>query len=212
MTSSGIVLLGYSGHAFVAAEIIRLMGETLAGYCEQEAKTLNPYGLPYLGTEADSTVLDRLKAHPYFIAIGDNGLRKRVYEKVRGAWGDPKTILHPTAVLSASAAIGPGAMIGARAVVNPQCSIGLGTICNTGSIVEHDCEVGDFCHIAPSATLCGSVSVGDGTFIGAGSVVRDGVTIGAHAIIGAGSVVLKDVPDGATVFGNPARMYNIPKP
>ena len=32
------------------------------------------------------------------------------------------------------------------------------------------------------------------------------VVIGENAIVGAGSVVTKDVPDGATVVGNPARI------
>jgi len=33
-----------------------------------------------------------------------------------------------------------------------------------------------------------------------------GVTIGVRAIVGAGSVVTKNVPDGAVVAGNPARI------
>lgn len=45
-----------------------------------------------------------------------------------------------------------------------------------------------------------------GTVIGAGAVVLPGLTIGENAIVGAGSVVTKDVPDGATVVGNPARI------
>jgi len=41
--------------------------------------------------------------------------------------------------------------------------------------------------------------------IGSNATILCGVTIGEGAIIGAGSVVTRDVPDGATVAGNPAR-------
>ena len=36
-----------------------------------------------------------------------------------------------------------------------------------------------------------------------------GITIGEGATIGAGSVVTKDVPDGAVVAGNPARVLRL---
>lgn len=50
-----------------------------------------------------------------------------------------------------------------------------------------------------------------GASIGAGAVIRCGVTIGEWAIVGCGSVVLADVPKGATVVGNPARIIKIDK-
>jgi UDP-2-acetamido-3-amino-2,3-dideoxy-glucuronate N-acetyltransferase len=42
--------------------------------------------------------------------------------------------------------------------------------------------------------------------IGSNATVLCGVTIGENAIVGAGSVVTRDVPDGAIVAGNPARV------
>jgi acetyltransferase-like isoleucine patch superfamily enzyme len=42
--------------------------------------------------------------------------------------------------------------------------------------------------------------------IGGGAVILSGVRIGAGATVGAGAVVTKDVPAGATVVGNPARI------
>lgn len=42
--------------------------------------------------------------------------------------------------------------------------------------------------------------------VGGGSVLLPGVTIGVNALVGAGSVVTRDVPDGAIVAGNPARI------
>ena len=45
-----------------------------------------------------------------------------------------------------------------------------------------------------------------GASIGSGATLLCGITIGERAIIGAGSVVTKDVPAGAIVAGNPARI------
>jgi acetyltransferase-like isoleucine patch superfamily enzyme len=42
--------------------------------------------------------------------------------------------------------------------------------------------------------------------IGSGATLLCGITIGEDAMIGAGSVVTKDVPAGAIVVGNPARI------
>lgn len=48
--------------------------------------------------------------------------------------------------------------------------------------------------------------------VGGGSVLLPGVTIGVNALVGAGSVVTKDVPDGAIVAGNPARVVGTVRP
>jgi UDP-2-acetamido-3-amino-2,3-dideoxy-glucuronate N-acetyltransferase len=45
-----------------------------------------------------------------------------------------------------------------------------------------------------------------GASIGTGATILGNVRIGAGAIVGAGSVVTRDVPQGATVAGNPARI------
>lgn len=45
-----------------------------------------------------------------------------------------------------------------------------------------------------------------GAKVGANSTILPGVVIGENALVGAGSVVAKDVPPGAVVVGNPARV------
>ncbi len=50
------------------------------------------------------------------------------------------------------------------------------------------------------------VTIGKRVWIGGAAILMPGVTIGDEAIVGAGSVVTKDVPAGATVVGNPARV------
>lgn len=53
---------------------------------------------------------------------------------------------------------------------------------------------------------CVPTRVKRGASIGSGATLLCGITIGERAIIGAGSVVTKDVPAGAVVAGNPARI------
>jgi acetyltransferase-like isoleucine patch superfamily enzyme len=50
------------------------------------------------------------------------------------------------------------------------------------------------------------VKIGDNVRIGIGAIVLKGVCVGAGAQVGAGAVVTKDVPPGACVQGNPARI------
>ncbi len=50
------------------------------------------------------------------------------------------------------------------------------------------------------------VVIDDDVWIGIGAIVLKGVRIGRGAHVGAGAVVTRDVPAGATVIGNPARL------
>ncbi len=50
------------------------------------------------------------------------------------------------------------------------------------------------------------VHIGRNVWIGGKAVILPGVSIGDDALVGAGAVVTRDVPPGATVVGNPARV------
>lgn len=51
--------------------------------------------------------------------------------------------------------------------------------------------------------------IGEGAWIGMRAVILPGCrSIGRRAVIGAGAVVTRDVPDGAVVAGNPARIVS----
>jgi len=59
---------------------------------------------------------------------------------------------------------------------------------------------------------CIPTRVKRGASIGSGSTLLCGITVGERAVVGAGSVVTKDVPPGAVVAGNPARVIRMLPP
>lgn len=202
-----MIIIGYSGHGFVVCGIIKAAGKTITGYCDSEEKSYNPFLLPYEGKEDSETALAAFQQTSFFISIGDNAIREKVYNKLAQQNLLPGNVIHPSAIIDSSVTVAEhGVMIAANATVNPLAKIGTGAICNTGSIIEHECVVGDFAHVGPGAVLCGNVKLGSRSFVGAGAVIRQGITIGNNAMIGAGAVVVKDVTDNTTVVGIPAHI------
>jgi len=203
-----MILIGYSGHGYVAQGVFLSAGVTVTGYCDNQKKDYNPFNLLYHGTEADALKKNIFKKENFFISIGNNAIRQKVYNFLADANILPANAVHRSAIIDASAHIAEnGVMIAANVTLNPLATINRGVICNTGCIIEHECIVGEFSHIAPGAILCGNVTIGSGTFIGAGSVIRQGISIGSNVTVGAGSVIVKNIPDNVLVFGNPAKIY-----
>ncbi len=53
---------------------------------------------------------------------------------------------------------------------------------------------------------CTPTLIKRGASLGSNATILCGVTVGENAIVGAGSVVTRDIPAGAVVAGNPARI------
>lgn len=103
----------------------------------------------------------------------------------------------------ATVGIGNGTYLNRRTEITCKGSISIGEDCAISwdvLITDTDYhQLGDSPAVAP-------VKIGNHVWIGAKSIILKGVTIGDGAVVAAGSVVTKDVPAGALVGGNPAKI------
>jgi serine O-acetyltransferase len=103
--------------------------------------------------------------------------------------------------------IHPGATIGKRLFIDH----------GIGVVVGETAEIGDDCTLYQGVTLGGTrpsadqagqkrhPTLGNGVIVSAGAQVLGPFKVGDGARIGAAAVVLREVPEGATMVGNPAR-------
>ncbi|MFZ4516000.1 MAG: acetyltransferase [Acidimicrobiia bacterium] len=115
-------------------------------------------------------------------------------------------LVDPTAVVASSATVGEGSYINALVVVGASAVLEPFVQLNRNASIAHDVHLGAYCTVGPGAVIGGSVTIGAGAFIGIGATILPEVHIGANAIVGGGAVVTRDVPEFATVVGNPARV------
>jgi sugar O-acyltransferase (sialic acid O-acetyltransferase NeuD family) len=189
----------------IIAEALAAGGAPLAGYLDAGDDPQPP-----------STPLERLGDEnrlddPAFLAVFDLAVavqgagRHRLCQRILDRGGGLPVVRHPAVVVSTTASIGAGTVISAGVVIQSDARVGRFCVLNTACTVDHDNRVGDGVSIGPGAHTAGRVIIEDGAFIGLGAVIINGVRVGCRATVGAGAVVVRDVPDGATVVGNPAR-------
>lgn len=198
-----MLLVGAGGHAKMVFEILMQQKIAVDHIYDADPNKKFLYSLPV------SQQLPFRKQQSAIIAIGNN------YVRLQFAYNhlfDYLTLMHKDSSYSMYSSIGKGSILMAQVAVNADARIGSHCIINTGAVVGHDCIIEDFVHISGRSYLSGGVQVGQGAHVGIGSNIIPGIRIGKWATVGAGSVVLKDVPDFATVVGNPARIVKISVP
>ena len=162
-----LLILGAGVHGHDCAEIARsLRIFKRISFLDDRAK----------GPDVLGTMGDLAKArHNYpcaFVAIGDNGVRKRLVARLREL-----NFLLPS-LISPDANISPNAVLGDGVVAFPRCSIleaavGDFSIIDTGTVINSGAALGAYTRVDCGGIVLKGTAVPDGTLVKSGEIFGD---------------------------------------
>lgn len=142
----------------------------------------------------------------FVVAIGEPKYRLEAFEKMTRAGYRGGVLVHGSATISPDAEVGEGTAVCQGVFVGSQAKVGKNCYLSRNASVGHDAVVGDHTRLGVNAFVGGHTAIGENAFIGAGAMLKDRICVGAKSIVAMGAAVFDDVPDSATVIGNPARI------
>jgi acetyltransferase-like isoleucine patch superfamily enzyme len=152
----------------------------------------------------------------------------------RDSWIRSFSTIYSGNIIGSNFQMGHGALVREDNIIGDYVSVGTNTVLEFGNQIGNNVRIHSGCFLE-MVTIGNDVFIGPNTVftddphpmncphykeclagvkvedlakIGANVTLLPGITVGRHALVGAGSVVTKDVPEGAVVAGNPARVIN----
>ncbi|EAL7046406.1 UDP-N-acetylbacillosamine N-acetyltransferase [Campylobacter coli] len=187
-----IYIYGASGHGLVCEDVAKNMGYKECVFLDD-----------FKGMKFESTLLK----YDIFIAIGNNEIRKKIYQKILENGFKIVNLIHKSALISPSASIeeNAGILIMPYVVINAKAKIEKGVILNTSSVIEHECVIGEFSHVSVGAKCAGNVKIGKNCFLGINSCVLPNLSLADDSILGGGATLVKSQSKKGVFVGVPAK-------
>lgn len=172
--------------------------------------------VPLLGfiddTRPADEVLGPIRGHAplpgarYLVAIGNGAGRAEVADTLLAQGCMLASYVSPSAMLCQAMTGARHLNIGGQCIVSNDVRVGEHVLIQSFACIGHDAGIGRGATIGTRAFVGGGASIGELATVHTGAIVLPKLRVGDHATVGAGAVVTRNVPDGATVFGNPARI------
>jgi sugar O-acyltransferase (sialic acid O-acetyltransferase NeuD family) len=200
-----LIIIGASGHGKVACDIASQMNrwnEIL--FLDDNTEIDSVLDKKRIGVLSDTEKF--IVNTDFFVAIGNNEVRKSQQHHLKNIGAKLSTLIHPNAVIGKEVSIAEGSIIMAGVVINCSVEIGQGCIINTSTSIDHDSIVGDFSHISPGVSVAGNVKIGNNCWLGISSTIINNIIVADDCTIGAGSVVIEDLTSKGIYIGVPAKM------
>lgn len=174
------LILGAGGHGRSVCDAIAASGDHVVGFLDD---ALLPgtlvSGTPVLGVLSFAWDLNQLfdasvEAPPdqVVVAIGNPALRQTWQEVLEQVAAPLGVVLHPRAIVSATAQLRPGSVVLAGAVVNANASLHQGVLVNSGAVVDHDAICGAYSQLGVNAAMAGGSRLGPLASLAPGEVLN----------------------------------------
>lgn len=209
MSNSKIILVG--GGAFgreLLSWILDASDATplppVTGYLDESEDAFTGFpglNLEWLGNPSD---YQPQAGDIFAIAIGDTGAKARICAALTAKGAKFLTVVHPSAVVSRSAKLGAGVIIGPNSYVATHATLEDYVCVNSLSGIGHDAVVASSVTISSQVDVMGGVAIHEAAFVGSGARLLPKITVGARTRIGAGAVVVRSVKPDTAMFAKPA--------
>jgi len=207
------IIIGAGTYGQVYAEYIKDYGEydILAFLDDDKKKHGKTYvDIKVLGSVDKLSDFNDKNTISVFVPIGNNVIRQNILTKVKMMDYKTPSFIHHTAQIHNSVFIGNAVYILPSSLVMPHTEIMNNVMISMGVNIAHHTKLHNGCFLSQGVNVGASIDVQENVFIGIASTIMTGVKyIGINSIIGAGSVVIRNVPEYATIVGNPGRVIKI---
>ena len=207
-----IYILGIGHNTPVIMELAELCGYSIVGLYHFDASMNGTlfYDIPVLGSYDDLFKKETLTDLCFALSMGNNQIRKNLFERILSHNGNIPTLIHPTASISKYAKIEEGVIVQSQAVIQAGAIIHNNSVISFNVGITHNVEINKHCYIAGQTIISAYTNSMEGAFIGMGVTTLSAKVpeIGSWYTIGGGSVVTKSVAANQTVCGNPAKPIN----
>ncbi len=180
-------------------------GHLITGFLSADAGVLDSFACG-LDVVSSPDAYQPIPGDGLLLGIGVPYARRQVAESLQARGARFLTLIHPTAIVAASAVIGEGAILCPFSVASDSCRVGRFLIMNYHTSLGHDATAGDFSVLSPYATLGGNAHVAEDVFLGLHASVGPGKHVGDRSKVSANSCVLADAPPDSIVYGTPGRI------
>ena len=129
----------------------------IAGFLSADPGQPNGQACP-LPILADPSRFEPEPGDALILAIGIPETRRAVAESLESRGAEFLTLIHPTAIVASTAAIGTGSIVCPYAIVSDSARVGNHTLLNYHASLGHDASTGDYAVLSPYATLGGGAA------------------------------------------------------
>ena len=197
-----LIIIGAGGHAKQCIEIAELRGYKIVVYDDVKKGKILDYEI-YNDMDYIDKNIKKLDKCKFFIAIGDNFIRKNLYEKYKNRRFI--NLIHPNSFVSRQCLFGVGNYVGSGVSLLQETEICNFNIFNDNCSVAHDCAIKNYNHISIGAVMTGNCTLGSYNFLCANSCMIPKTSMIDNNILGAGSTLLNNISSDSVFVGSPAR-------